>query len=109
MLLKDWTASRLELTVGVVALSALAGCTALRTCGGECPEDAQIRTAVETAFTQQPALEPPNLLSVQTLGHIVYLYGLVDTALERDLAESVALDVPGVKRVVNSIGISGNR
>jgi osmotically-inducible protein OsmY len=46
---------------------------------------------------------------VQTRDHIVYLYGLVDTALERDMAESVALGTPGVVKVVNSIGISGNR
>jgi osmotically-inducible protein OsmY len=40
---------------------------------------------------------------------VVYLYGVVDTALQRDLAESVALGTPGVARVVNSIGISGAR
>jgi hypothetical protein len=29
--------------------------------------------------------------------------------LERQIAESVALGVPGVVKVVNSIGISGNK
>jgi len=100
----------LSLAVSLVALRALAGCTALPPFGfGECPGDANISAAVEARFTQHAALEPPNLLSVQTYDQIVYLYGLVDTALERDLAESVARDTPGVRKVVNSIGISGNR
>jgi len=49
------------------------------------------------------------LLSVQTLDRVVYLYGLVDTDLQLQLAESVAHEAPGVEKVVNSIGISGNR
>lgn len=60
-------------------------------------------------FHAHPALEPPNLLNVQTVDHVVYLYGLVDTDLEREVAESVGLQVTGVTKVVNSIGISGNR
>ena len=100
----------LRLAVGLVALRVLAGCTALGPFGfGGCPGDADIRAAVEARFTQHAALEPPNLLRVQACDQIVYLYGLVDTALERNLAESVARDTPGVKKVVNSIGISGNR
>jgi osmotically-inducible protein OsmY len=99
-----------KLAIGIVALSALAGCAAFQKCGfSACPGDADINTAVEARLIQHPALEPPNLLSVQTHDHIVYLYGLVDTALEREMAESVALATPGVIKVVNSIGISGNR
>jgi osmotically-inducible protein OsmY len=49
------------------------------------------------------------VISVQTLRGVVYLYGLVDTVFERELAGSVAQETPGVARVVNSIGISGNR
>ena len=100
----------LQLAIGFVALSALAGCAGFRECGiGECQEDARVSQAVEARLSQHPTLEPPNLLRVQTHYHVVYLYGLVDTALEREIAESVALDTPGVKKVVNSIGISGNR
>jgi len=51
-------------------------------------------------------LEPPNLIDVQTLDRVVYLYGLVDTDLERQLAESVARTAPGVVRVVDSIGLN---
>lgn len=100
----------LKLAVGIIALSGLVGCAALRTCGpGECLGDAEISTAVEARLSDNPALQPPNLLRVQTHNRIVYLYGLVDTPLERNMAESAALDTPGVLRVVNSIGISGSR
>jgi osmotically-inducible protein OsmY len=43
------------------------------------------------------------------LDHVVYLSGLVDTDLERQMAESVAQEAKGVAKVVNSIGLSGGR
>ena len=93
----------------VLLAAVLCGCSVYRKCGFEgCPGDAAITAEVEALFHQHPALEPPNLLSVRTLDHVVYLYGLVDTDLQRQTAESVALQAPGVARVVNSIGISGN-
>jgi osmotically-inducible protein OsmY len=99
------------LIIGFIANGAgLAGCAAIQKCGvGGCPADAVITAAVEGQLRQHPALEPPNLLSVQTIDRVVYLNGLVDTPLEREMAESVASATPGVMRVVNSIGISGNR
>jgi osmotically-inducible protein OsmY len=75
----------------------------------DCPGDAKITADVRALFQQHPILEPPNLLTVQTLDRVVYLYGLVDTDYEREIAELVALQAPGVAKVVNSIGISGNR
>ncbi len=79
-------------------------------CGFDgCPGDAEITANVRALFSQHPVLEPPNLLNVQTLDHVVYLYGLVDTDFEREIAESVALQAPGVASVVNSIGLRGNR
>jgi osmotically-inducible protein OsmY len=51
-------------------------------------------------------LEAPNLIRVQTLDHVVYLSGLVDTPLERQMAEAVALRATGVVRVVNSIAVN---
>ncbi|MDB6083603.1 MAG: hypothetical protein JWN43_1484 [Gammaproteobacteria bacterium] len=94
-------------------LASLSACTtydAYRKCGfGGCPGDAAIAAEVRALLDQHSALRAPNLLDVQSLDHVVYLSGLVDTDLERQMAESVALDAPGVKRVVNSIGLSGNR
>jgi osmotically-inducible protein OsmY len=105
---------RSSVRYALVATLSLAGsgggCAAFDRCGfGGCPGDAKITADVRAQFDQHPALESPNLLSVQTLDGVVYLYGLVDTDLERQLAESVAHEAPGVAKVVNSIGISGNR
>jgi osmotically-inducible protein OsmY len=98
------------LTFITVLTGALAGCAAYRKCGfGGCPGDAAITVEVQALFQQYPALEPPNLLHVQTLDHVVYLTGLVDTDLERQMAESIALEAAGVVKVVNSIGLSGGR
>jgi osmotically-inducible protein OsmY len=93
-----------------IILTGAAGCAAYRKCGFDgCPGDAQITAEVRALFDQHPVLEPPNLLTVQTLDHVVYLYGVVDTDLERETAESVALQATGVTKVVNSIGLSGGR
>jgi osmotically-inducible protein OsmY len=45
----------------------------------------------------------PNAIAVQTLDHVVYLYGLVSSSLEIYTAESIARRVPGVTGVVNSM------
>jgi|SRR5579863_5443507 len=88
---------------------ALSGCTLYDTyekCGLHgCPDDAQITAAVRSRFSQQSDLEP-NVVYVQTVDHVVYLHGLVSSGLEIDTAESLARSVPGVKRVVSSIGVS---
>ena len=100
-------AFQLGCALGLAA--ALSGCVAVsayRSCGlAGCPGDATVTRAVNALFTQHPVLEPPNLIDVQTLNHVVYLYGLVDTELQRQLAESVARGAPGVSRVVNTIGL----
>jgi len=56
-------------------------------------------------MTQYPSLEAPNSVRVETFDHVVYLYGQVNTDLERAMADSVALAVPGVTRVINSISL----
>jgi osmotically-inducible protein OsmY len=95
----------------MVWLALLPGCAVYKTyekCGfAGCPDDQRITRDVEALFRQHPALEPPNLIEVQTLDHVVYLNGLVNTDLERQLAESVAAGARGVARVINSIGLSG--
>jgi osmotically-inducible protein OsmY len=92
----------------LVLAGALPGCAAYRKCGlGGCPGDAEITAEVRALFDQHPILEPPNLLEVQTLDHVVYLNGLVDTDAQRLMAESVAHQAKGVTKVVNSIGLSG--
>ena len=94
-----------------LALSAglLSACAAFEKCGfGGCPGDSQLAAEVRAALAKHPELEPPNLLTVQSVNHVVYLYGLVDTDFQQQMAETVAHQVPGVNRVVNSIGLAGN-
>jgi osmotically-inducible protein OsmY len=85
----------------------LAACAPYEKCGfAGCPGDAQITADVRAVFERHPELGPPALLSVQTLDGAVYLYGVVNTDLVRDQAESVAAQVRGVKKVVNSLGVT---
>jgi osmotically-inducible protein OsmY len=96
--------------LAVILMGALPACAVYRKCGfAGCPGDAKITADVRALLNQHPALEPPNLLSVQTVDHVVYLSGVVDTDLQRQMAESVALEATGVAKVVNSIGLSGGR
>lgn len=95
------------LALAVIVTSALPACAAYRKCGfAGCPGDARITADVQALYGQYPAMQPPNLVRVQTLDHVVYLSGRVDTDVERLLAASVAVSVVGVTRVVNSIGLS---
>ena len=98
------------LLLALIFAGMLPACAAPRQCArGGCPGDAQITAEVRARFHQHPALEPPNLIEVETRDHVVYLYGLLDTEFERQLASAVALEAPGVTRVVNSIGLAGSR
>ena len=95
---------------GVLALcmaSTLAACASYEKCGfAGCPGDAQITADVRALFDRHPELGPSGLLTVHTLDGLVYLYGVVDTDLVRQEAESIALKVHGVKKVVNSLGVT---
>jgi osmotically-inducible protein OsmY len=104
-------ANRLYVLLCTVILTGpLPGCAVYSKCGfGGCPGDAKITAEVRALFARYPALEPPNLIHVQTLDHVVYLYGLVDTGFQLRIAEAVAIEAPGATRVVNAIGLSGNR
>lgn len=87
-------------------MGTLAGCAAYQKCGIRgCTGDANITAAVNASIRNYPSLEAPNSVRVQTIDHVVYLYGQVDTDLQRQMAQDVALAVPGVTRVVNSIGL----
>jgi osmotically-inducible protein OsmY len=91
----------------VILASALPGCATYNNCGiGGCTDDAKITANVQALFVQYAELGPPNLIDVQTVDQVVYLNGLVGEGLESSTAESVALQAPGVKRVVNSIAVS---
>jgi hypothetical protein len=85
---------------------ALSGCALYDTymkCGFRgCPGDAKISADVVLQLNRCSFMEP-NVISVQTMDHVVYLNGVVRSGLEIGAAESIAGQVPGVARVVNSI------
>ena len=90
------------MTLGLVIAGVLSGCATFEKCGFKgCPGDAKITADVKALFEQHPELGTS--IDVQTLDHVVYLYGLVDTPLESETANSVALEAPSVARVVSSI------
>ena len=96
------------LLVAAVAASTLAGCATYRKCGfAGCVGDAKITANVEALLRENKAIEEWGI-KVQTLDRVVYLYGLVDTNLERNIIEATVLEVPGVARVVDSIAVRGN-
>jgi osmotically-inducible protein OsmY len=87
---------------------SLGGCAVIDTwhkCGSGCPGDAQMSAQVRTRLDQYPELLAPNHVYVSTLDRVVYLTGEVATDLQRETAESVARETPGVPRVVNLISL----
>ena len=94
----------------ILAAGGLAGCATYEKCGFRgCPGDVKITAEVQVLLDQNPPLGPPNEVYVQTLNHVVYLNGVVDTPFQRRLVESLAGEAAGVSRVVNNIGLSSSR
>ena len=91
----------------LILAGILAGCATNRTCGsGDCSDDAKITANIQAQLKQHPELQPPTLINVQTMDHVVYLYGKVSMGGQRDVPESVAKETPGVTRVVDSINVA---
>ena len=85
---------------------ALSGCAVYAKCGsGGCPGDAEVTSEVRALFSEYPVLAPGSV-DVHTWDHVVYLYGLVNTEMERRMAESVAGEAAGAQRVVNLLGVN---
>lgn len=98
---------RLVWALGLAAALTLSGCATYRKCGyAGCPGDAEITAQFNALVSQHPALEAPNTVRAHTIDRVVYLYGQVDTELERSEAEELAHQVAGVTRVVDSINFS---
>jgi len=91
-------------------VAALAGCAGWGQCGlRECPADARITGEVRTLFAQSPALGPPNVITIQTVGGVVYLRGLVSTPYQIAEAGGLAGGAPGVTSVQNLLSIDNSR
>jgi osmotically-inducible protein OsmY len=91
---------------GSLLLSDLYGCATFDKCGSAgCAQDAKTTANVEAQFREHADLSPPNLLNVQTLGHVGYLSGLVNSGLQRDGAEEVAREASDGARIVDTISV----
>jgi hypothetical protein len=100
-------AKRIGLAGTLLAASLLAACASFEGCGPEgCAGDREITGRVQAIFDQHPVLEGSNRVSIQTVNHVVYLRGVVDTPYEQQLAASLAGEAQGVARVVDLIGLS---
>jgi osmotically-inducible protein OsmY len=90
--------SRLPILALVVA-GLLCGCALYR----KSPDDPKITARVETLLGQHTSLDG---VSVQTLNHVVYLSGMVDSSAAIDAAESLARQADGVTHVESVIQFS---
>jgi osmotically-inducible protein OsmY len=98
--------SRSLVAFALALSSAISGCASYQKCGfGGCPGDAQIRAKIEAQLAQHPEIEP-NAITVQTLNHEAFLYGVVSSGIEISEAKSLASHVPGVTDVVSSVAVS---
>ena len=73
---------------------------------GAASTDREIRAEVAKQINEQPQLRGENI-DVQSFDHQVYLYGVVDTRKDAEEAEAVAVRVPGVTKVYNSLAPGG--
>ena len=67
--------------------------------------DRAITSNVESLLDQHPEFGPPGAITVQTFNGIVYLYGEVDTGLEKRNAADIARQAAGVTKIANGISV----
>jgi osmotically-inducible protein OsmY len=101
----------IKLRFGIPLAIALATASAAAVAGGVCQSggcsaDAKITTDVQALLDRHPELGPPSSITVKTRAGVVYLYGEVNSGLERETAESLAGGTTGVARIVDSIFVS---
>jgi osmotically-inducible protein OsmY len=94
----------------VTVFAALAGSSAMALAASDVkvyggPSDSQITSAVRGKIGEFPDLLAPNEVRVQTRNRVVYLYGHVNTVVERDQAEATAAGVEGVRKVIDAISL----
>jgi osmotically-inducible protein OsmY len=96
----------------MMTLDSLSGCATdapQKPCTGEaCASDAEITSVIESSIHARNELTDWTI-EVQTIHGVVYLHGLVDTSVQRDLVESIARETNGVKGVENSIELRNSR
>jgi osmotically-inducible protein OsmY len=95
-----------SLTLACLLAAGLSGCVGFGKCDPEnCTNDAKIAADVRAMIKEHRELGAPATFHIQTINGIVYLNGLVDTDLERRRFESLVMQLPNVKDVVNSLDV----
>lgn len=96
----------LAAAVTAIAVLSTAGCAVMRDqqTVGAYVDDATITTQVKARMLDNPAVAGTSI-SVETLNGTVMLSGFAKSNAERNLAESIARDVTGVKLVKNEIAV----
>jgi osmotically-inducible protein OsmY len=70
-----------------------------------CLADSKVTDDVLMRLQRTPELHPPGMVHVQTVNHVVYLTGDVQTPSQKDAAEASARKAPGVASVVNNLNV----
>ena len=92
--------------VTFIVVAAITGCVSHGACpDSECTADKVTNAAVNASLAAHAELGAPGQIYASANNHVVYLYGILDTELQRSDAESVAADTDGVAKVVNSIAV----
>jgi osmotically-inducible protein OsmY len=94
------------LTLTWLLAAGLSGCVGFGRCDpANCIGDKQITADVNALVKEHRELGAPAAFNVQTINGIVYLNGIVETDMERRSFESLVMQVPNVKDVVNSLEV----
>jgi BON domain/YMGG-like Gly-zipper len=88
----------------------LALCTVLLMfgCKASAPDDAAIRTSIQSRLYQDSTLRARGIQADSQKG-VVTLTGTVNSDAEKSLAEQLSVQAPGVKEVVNQLNVSQPR
>jgi osmotically-inducible protein OsmY len=90
----------------VIALMAIvAGVSACASAPNKTADDKEITRFIQDVFVQHGELGLPDQINVTTSNHVVYLTGTTSTGLQRDVAASLAMQTPGVNRIVNTVTV----
>jgi osmotically-inducible protein OsmY len=91
-------------TLAMVVSGAVSGCAGFGRCSPEyCASDKTTLAELNETLASHRELGAPAAIHSQVINGVAYITGVVDTDLEVRRAESIAMQVPGVKDVVNSL------
>jgi len=96
----------LAITIATVALLTTAGCAVSRgqETVGAYVDDASITTKVKARFVDNKDVDASSI-RVETLNGTVMLSGFAKNSTEKATAETIAMNVSGVKMVKNEIAV----